>query len=143
MSTVTLSKPHCAIISAEKPEGIASHALTTALPDFQISLTLFATLPSFFVLDLRHHDERRDSTMPLLARTRPPRYARDDASCHWQRRRNPSRRADFCASAAGHFERKNAAMSMIVAARSRISAFTPRHLPPRPRRALRDFVRAR
>jgi len=50
MSTVTLSKPHCAIISAEKPEGIASHALTTALPDFQISLTLFATLPSFFVV---------------------------------------------------------------------------------------------
>ncbi|MGY4594011.1 hypothetical protein ACVWXL_001757 [Bradyrhizobium sp. GM22.5] len=82
MSTVTLSKPHCAIISAEKPEGIASHALTTALPDFQISLTLFATLPSFFVLDLRHHDERRDSTMPLLARTRPPRYARDDARFH-------------------------------------------------------------
>ncbi|MHC2738728.1 hypothetical protein ACVMFA_004502 [Bradyrhizobium liaoningense] len=53
MSTVTLSKPHCAIISAEKPEGMASHALTTALPDFQISLTLFATLPSFFV-DLTH-----------------------------------------------------------------------------------------
>src|SRR5437762_3237369 len=50
MSTVTLSKPHCATISAEKPEGIASHALTTALPDFQISLTLFATLPSFFVV---------------------------------------------------------------------------------------------
>src|SRR5438132_11132925 len=66
MSTVTLSKPHCAIISAEKPEGIASHALTTALPDFQISLTLFATLPSFLLfgpcyLDRRHHDERRDS----------------------------------------------------------------------------------
>src|SRR3954452_2629909 len=101
MSTVTLSKPHCAIISAEKPEGIASHALTTALPDFQISLTLFATLPSFFVLDLRHHDERRDSTMPLLARSRPPRYARDDARCHWQRRRNPFRRADFRAIGLG------------------------------------------
>jgi hypothetical protein len=49
MSTVTLSKPHCATISAEKPDGIASHALTTALPDFQISLTLFATLLSFSV----------------------------------------------------------------------------------------------
>src|SRR4051812_27626821 len=42
MSTVTLSKPHCAITSAEKPDGIASHALTTALPDAQISFTLFA-----------------------------------------------------------------------------------------------------
>src|ERR1700760_573069 len=41
MSTVTLSKPHCAIISAEKPEGIASQAFTTALPEAQICLTLF------------------------------------------------------------------------------------------------------
>src|SRR5262249_8805960 len=40
-STVTLSKPHCAIISAEKPEGIASQAFTTALPEAQICLTLF------------------------------------------------------------------------------------------------------
>src|ERR1700751_3562498 len=40
MSTVTLSKPHCAIISAEKPEGIASQAFTTALPWAQICLTL-------------------------------------------------------------------------------------------------------
>src|ERR1700751_1542503 len=40
MSTVTLSKPHCATVSAEKPEGIASHAFTTALPDAQICLTL-------------------------------------------------------------------------------------------------------
>src|ERR1700724_4527184 len=42
MSTVTLSKPHCAITSAEKPEGIASHALTTALPEAQTFLTLLA-----------------------------------------------------------------------------------------------------
>src|ERR1700730_17845455 len=47
MSTVTLSKPHCAITSAENPEGIASQAFTTALPDAQISLTLFATSYSF------------------------------------------------------------------------------------------------
>src|ERR1700758_4674474 len=40
MSTVTLSKPHCAIISAEKPEGIASQAFTTTLPEAQICLTL-------------------------------------------------------------------------------------------------------
>ncbi|CKZ16645.1 Uncharacterised protein [Mycobacterium tuberculosis] len=37
-----LSKPHCAITSAEKPEGIASQPLTTTLPAAQISLTLFA-----------------------------------------------------------------------------------------------------
>src|ERR1700730_1799397 len=42
MSTVTLSKPHCAITSAEKPEGIASHALTAALPEAQTFLTLLA-----------------------------------------------------------------------------------------------------
>src|ERR1700685_2673178 len=46
MSTVTLSKPHCAITSAEKPEGIASQAFTTTFPDAQISLTLFAIVPS-------------------------------------------------------------------------------------------------
>src|SRR5215831_18899265 len=40
MSTVTLSNPHCAISSAEKPDGIASHAFTTALPKAQICLTL-------------------------------------------------------------------------------------------------------
>src|SRR3978361_122021 len=42
MSTVTLSKPHCAITSAENPEGIASQAFTTALPEAHIFLTLFA-----------------------------------------------------------------------------------------------------
>jgi hypothetical protein len=49
MSTVTLSKPHCAITSAEKPDGIASQPLTATLPAFQISLTLFAIVdgPSF------------------------------------------------------------------------------------------------
>src|SRR5207248_9189162 len=41
MSTVTLSKPHCAMTSAENPEGIASQAFTTALLDAQTFLTLF------------------------------------------------------------------------------------------------------
>jgi hypothetical protein len=44
MSTVTLSNPHCAITSAEKPDGIASQAFTTALPEAHTFLTLFATL---------------------------------------------------------------------------------------------------
>src|SRR5512141_2124390 len=47
MSTVTLSKPHCAITSAEKPDGIASQAFTTALPEAQTFFTLFATFVSF------------------------------------------------------------------------------------------------
>jgi hypothetical protein len=51
MSTVTLSKPHCAITSAEKPEGIASQAFTTTLPDAQISLTLLAIVFSFQFVD--------------------------------------------------------------------------------------------
>src|SRR3984957_2185903 len=42
MSTVTLSKPHCAITSAENPDGIASQAFTTALPEAQTFFTLFA-----------------------------------------------------------------------------------------------------
>ena len=41
MSTVTLSNPHCAITSAENPDGIASQAFTTALPEAQTFLTLF------------------------------------------------------------------------------------------------------
>src|SRR5256886_8324195 len=58
MSTVTLSKPHCAITSAENPEGIASQAFTTALPDAQIFLTLFATVFSFpFAQTHRHCEE--------------------------------------------------------------------------------------
>src|ERR1700680_2348527 len=54
MSTVTLSKPHCAITSAEKPEGIASQAFTTALPEAQTFLTLFATLFPSLCLTRRH-----------------------------------------------------------------------------------------
>src|SRR3981189_2522193 len=42
MSAVTLSNPHCAITSAENPDGIASQAFTTALPEAQTFLTLFA-----------------------------------------------------------------------------------------------------
>src|SRR5689334_463082 len=49
MSTVTLSKPHCAMTSAEKPEGIASQAFTTTLPCAQSSLTLFAIVPASFL----------------------------------------------------------------------------------------------
>src|SRR5712675_2325871 len=45
MSTVTLSQPHWAMTSAEKPDGIASHALTQALPDFSRALSLFMMSP--------------------------------------------------------------------------------------------------
>src|SRR5213596_1591590 len=44
MSTVTLSKPHCAITSAENPDGMASQAFTTALPEAQTFLTLFVVI---------------------------------------------------------------------------------------------------
>src|SRR5882672_10776763 len=47
MSTVTLSKPHCAITSAEKPDGIASHAFTTALPEAHTFLTLLVVIDRF------------------------------------------------------------------------------------------------
>src|SRR6267142_3169567 len=47
MSTVALSKPHCAITSAEKPDGIASHAFTTALPEAHTFLTLLVVIDRF------------------------------------------------------------------------------------------------
>src|SRR5216684_4980097 len=60
MSTVTLSNPHCAITSAENPDGIASQAFTTALPEAHTFLTLFATLfPSF--VQVRCHCERSEA----------------------------------------------------------------------------------
>src|SRR4051794_23163108 len=48
MSTVTLSKPHCAITSAEKPDGIASHAFTTALPEAHTFLMLLVVIGCVF-----------------------------------------------------------------------------------------------
>src|SRR3979490_1730333 len=47
MSTVTLSNPHCAITSAENPEGIASQALTTALPEAHTFLDFVCHVVSF------------------------------------------------------------------------------------------------
>jgi hypothetical protein len=58
MSTVTLSKPHCAITSAENPDGIASQAFTTALPEAHTFLTLFATLFPSLCPNRRHCEER-------------------------------------------------------------------------------------
>src|SRR5260221_5131415 len=81
MSTVTLSKPHCAITSAENPEGIASQAFTTALPEAQTFFTLFATfvfLPC--CSELRHCEE---PTGPAFGG--PDDKLRDDAihcCCH-------------------------------------------------------------
>src|ERR1700733_8260430 len=63
MSTVTLSKPHCAITSAENPDGIASQAFTTALPEAHTFLTLFATLCSFPFGYCRHCEERSDEAI--------------------------------------------------------------------------------
>src|SRR5581483_4456335 len=65
MSTVTLSKPHCAITSAEKPAGMASQPLITALPEAQICLTLFAIrcVPSKdWLFVWFRHSTRRNST---------------------------------------------------------------------------------
>src|SRR5258706_10992475 len=66
MSTVTLSNPHCAITSAENPDGIASQAFTTALPEAQTFLTLFATLFPSFVQTSRHCEERSDEAIQSI-----------------------------------------------------------------------------
>jgi hypothetical protein len=67
MSTVTLSNPHCAITSAENPDGIASQAFTTALPEAQTFLTLLVaiTFPSLCP-NRRHCDERSDEANQLV-----------------------------------------------------------------------------
>src|ERR1700722_7959756 len=63
MSTVTLSKPHCAITSAENPDGIASKAFTTAVPEPHIYLTLFASRSTFPVWYRRHCEECCDEAI--------------------------------------------------------------------------------
>ena len=47
MSTVTLSQPHCAMVSAEKPLGIASQALTQALPACRRFFSMFVDISAF------------------------------------------------------------------------------------------------
>src|SRR3979411_2049073 len=87
MSTVTLSNPHCAITSAEKPEGIASQAFTTALPEAQTLLTLFATSRSFpFVQTFRHCEERSDEAIHSVPSSGLLRCARYDGT---KSRRSP------------------------------------------------------
>ena len=49
MSTVTLSNPHCAITSAENPDGMASQPLTAALPDFHRSRSLLTPMIRSFL----------------------------------------------------------------------------------------------
>ena len=80
VSTVTLSKPHCATISAEKPEGIASHALTTALPRLPDLFDFVRTLSSFFVAGtVVTMMNAATGAIPLILRTGSLRYARNDA----------------------------------------------------------------
>ena len=47
MSTVTLSQPHCAMVSAEKPLGMASQALTQALPACSRFFSMFVDMRRF------------------------------------------------------------------------------------------------
>src|SRR5258705_3033651 len=76
ISTVTLSNPHCAITSAENPEGIASQAFTTALPEAHTFLTLFVAtvFPSFCPNQpslpryARRTDGKKSCGCPLYAR---------------------------------------------------------------------------
>src|SRR6266404_2516959 len=52
MSTVTLSQPHCAMTSAEKPLGIASQPLTQALPACSRFFSMFVDIFAFPFLRL-------------------------------------------------------------------------------------------
>src|SRR5258708_30821269 len=66
MSTVTLSNPHCAITAAENPDGIASQAFTTALPEAHTFFTLFATLFPSHCSNHRHCEEHLRRSNPLF-----------------------------------------------------------------------------
>src|ERR1700687_4767410 len=68
MSTVTLSTPHWAITSAENPDGIASQAFTTALPEAQTFFTLFATLFPSLVFRLLSPPRYRQARAPRFWR---------------------------------------------------------------------------
>src|ERR1700754_3148498 len=56
MSTVTLSQPHCAMVSAEKPLGMASHALTQALPSLRRFFSMFDEFMTAFPLSCGSED---------------------------------------------------------------------------------------
>src|SRR5688572_27297987 len=56
MSTVTLSQPHCAMVSAEKPLGMASHALTQALPSLRRFFSMFDEFMTAFPLSSGSED---------------------------------------------------------------------------------------
>jgi hypothetical protein len=69
---VTLSKPHCAITSAENPDGIASQAFTTALPEAHTFLTLFATsvfLLFFYKIVIARRWRRSIAALAVTAKT--------------------------------------------------------------------------
>src|ERR1039458_7704610 len=66
MSTVTLSNPHCAITSAENPDGIASQAFTTALPEAQTFFTLFVIMFPSLCPNRRHCEERSDEAIQYV-----------------------------------------------------------------------------
>src|SRR5579871_3598526 len=82
MSTVALSKPHCAITSAENPDGIASQAFTTTLPDAHISLILFAIVLPF--KSFRHCEQPASKPRPRAIRPclyrQIPALARNDGA---------------------------------------------------------------
>jgi hypothetical protein len=69
MSTVTLSQPHCAMTSAENPEGMASHPLTAALPALHRSFSLFSVEHGVAPPDSRF-PSRADGTLVTLAESR-------------------------------------------------------------------------
>src|SRR5215212_9116818 len=58
MSTVTLSQPHCAMVSAEKPLGMASHALTQALPSLRRFFSMLDEFMTAFPLSSGSEDGR-------------------------------------------------------------------------------------
>src|SRR5262245_50253435 len=68
MSTVTLSQPHCAMVSAEKPLGMASQALTQALPSLRRFFSMFDEFMTAFPLFMR---ERRRSDHRQAGGRRP------------------------------------------------------------------------
>src|SRR5215216_5186119 len=86
MSTVTLSQPHCAMVSAEKPLGMASHALTQALPSLRRFFSMLDEFMTAFPLSSGSEDGR------IISRRAASRHGGLSQSnpCHPERSEGPS-----------------------------------------------------
>src|SRR5947208_15869337 len=97
MSTVSESKPWCAMTSAVKAVGIDSHPLTAVSPRFHIVLRRFSRTVLSLRADTLGPLYRTSVALvlrPATPRGGPPRRTRDESPDHHQHRRGGAGRLD-------------------------------------------------